>query len=285
MDSGFSLSPEDFPDPARDVTPRDDGPAEAVFAGGCFWCTEAVYRQVDGVLDVTPGYAGGTADTANYKEVCSGTTNHAEAIRIRFDPQKTSYGQLLKLFFSVAHDPTQLDRQGQRSRAPVPVCDLSRVRRGEAGRQGVHPAAERRGGLQDAHRDDARVSRDVLRGRGLPPRLRGEEPRAAVHPRRGPAQGGQAEEALQRSFALSCAGGPAPSACGSVRFLRPLPKLVASAPRHSSARYFAIWSGWGVVQVPSWVTVASHFQKPGMRPSTGGLRVQYHRRDGRTPGG
>jgi peptide-methionine (S)-S-oxide reductase len=81
-------------------------------AGGCFWCTEAVYRALDGVLAVTPGYAGGTRETADYETVCTGRTNHAEAIRITYDPARITYGQLLKVFFSVAHDPTQRNRQG-----------------------------------------------------------------------------------------------------------------------------------------------------------------------------
>jgi peptide-methionine (S)-S-oxide reductase len=102
-----------FPDPAFDPpAAQDAAPALAVLAGGCFWCTEAVFRQLDGVLDVESGYAGGRAEDANYEAVCSGRTAHAEAIRIRFDPRRISYGQLLKVFFSSAHDPTQLDRQG-----------------------------------------------------------------------------------------------------------------------------------------------------------------------------
>jgi peptide-methionine (S)-S-oxide reductase len=102
-----------FPDPARDLEGAPGATrAEAVFAGGCFWCTEAVYRQLDGVHDVISGYAGGTAETANYDAVCSGRTDHAEAIRIVYDPSVISYGELLKIFFSAAHDPTQVNRQG-----------------------------------------------------------------------------------------------------------------------------------------------------------------------------
>jgi peptide-methionine (S)-S-oxide reductase len=84
----------------------------AVLAGGCFWCVEAVYKQLDGVTSVTSGYAGGTAETADYDVVSSGRTGHAEAVEVRFDPAKVSYGQLLKVFFSIAHDPTTRDRQG-----------------------------------------------------------------------------------------------------------------------------------------------------------------------------
>lgn len=110
-DPGVSPVVDEFPDPNLDMEARG-GAQVAVLAGGCFWCTEAVYRQLDGVLEVRPGYSGGEAETAEYRTVCSGSTDHAEAIRIRFDPAAISYGQLLKIFFSVAHDPTQLNRQG-----------------------------------------------------------------------------------------------------------------------------------------------------------------------------
>jgi peptide-methionine (S)-S-oxide reductase len=105
------VSPEQFPDPAIDVAPAS-GEQIAVLAGGCFWCVEAVYLQLDGVRSVKSGYAGGTADTADYETVCSGTTDHAEAVEIRYDPANLSYGKLLKVFFSIAHDPTTRDRQG-----------------------------------------------------------------------------------------------------------------------------------------------------------------------------
>jgi methionine-S-sulfoxide reductase len=85
--------------------------ATAVLAGGCFWCTEAAFEQLAGVLDVASGYAGGGAETANYKAVCGGNTGHAEVIRITYDPARISYDQLLDVFFD-AHDPTQLNRQG-----------------------------------------------------------------------------------------------------------------------------------------------------------------------------
>jgi peptide-methionine (S)-S-oxide reductase len=101
----------DFPDPTRDL-PATPGPRDIVLAGGCFWCTEAVYRQIDGVSAVVSGYAGGSAETANYEAVCSGRTGHAEAIRITYDPARLPYGMLLKVFFATAHDPTQLNRQG-----------------------------------------------------------------------------------------------------------------------------------------------------------------------------
>ena len=107
------VSPEQFPNPELDEqVPSEGGKAVAVLAGGCFWCVEAVYKQLDGVTSVTSGYAGGTAETADYDVVSSGRTGHAEAVEVRFDPAKVSYGQLLKVFFSIAHDPTTRDRQG-----------------------------------------------------------------------------------------------------------------------------------------------------------------------------
>jgi len=84
----------------------------AVFAGGCFWGVDAVFKHVKGVSEVVSGYAGGAAATAHYEMVSEGTTGHAESVRVRFDPAKVSYQQLLEVFFSVAHDPTQLNRQG-----------------------------------------------------------------------------------------------------------------------------------------------------------------------------
>jgi methionine-S-sulfoxide reductase len=83
----------------------------AVFAGGCFWCVEAVFEQLNGVNDVVSGYAGGDEQDANYREVSAGSTNHAEAVRVDFDPSRITFGQLLKVFFAT-HDPTQLNRQG-----------------------------------------------------------------------------------------------------------------------------------------------------------------------------
>jgi peptide-methionine (S)-S-oxide reductase len=84
----------------------------AVLAGGCFWGVDAVFKHVKGVSEVESGYSGGSAATAHYEMVSSGNTGHAESVRVRFDPDKVSYRQLLQVFFSVAHDPTELDRQG-----------------------------------------------------------------------------------------------------------------------------------------------------------------------------
>jgi len=88
------------------------GEQTAIFAGGCFWGVEAVFEHIKGVRNVTSGYSGGAAKTANYEAVSGGETGHAEAVKITYDPSQISYEQLLKVFFAVAHDPTELNRQG-----------------------------------------------------------------------------------------------------------------------------------------------------------------------------
>jgi peptide-methionine (S)-S-oxide reductase len=102
-----------FPDPVKDAHVSGSVPEQtAVLAGGCFWGVEAVFEQLNGVSDVVSGYAGGSQVSAHYTIVSSGITSHAESVKITFDPSKVSYGRLLKVFFAVAHDPTQLNRQG-----------------------------------------------------------------------------------------------------------------------------------------------------------------------------
>ena len=92
--------------------PDADAPGRIVLAGGCFWCVEGVYRELAGVQSVVSGYAGGRREEADYRTVCSGTTNHAEAVELRYDPKNLQFGEILQVFFGVAHDPTQRDRQG-----------------------------------------------------------------------------------------------------------------------------------------------------------------------------
>lgn len=100
------------PPPAQDEAAGDSHAEKAVLAGGCFWGVQGVFQHVQGVQRVVSGYAGGTADTAHYETVGSGSTGHAESVEITFDPTQVSYGHLLQIFFAVAHDPTQLNRQG-----------------------------------------------------------------------------------------------------------------------------------------------------------------------------
>jgi peptide-methionine (S)-S-oxide reductase len=108
-----AFSAGEIPPPATDVAaPTGKQMATAVFAGGCFWGVEGVYEHVKGVKKAVSGYAGGEASTAHYDLVSSGDTGHAESVLVTFDPMRISYGKLLQIFFAVAHDPTELDRQG-----------------------------------------------------------------------------------------------------------------------------------------------------------------------------
>jgi peptide-methionine (S)-S-oxide reductase len=102
-----------IPTPKIDLSPEDEPrPATIVLGGGCFWCVEAVFLPVEGVERVRSGYAGDSQETANYQAVCSGSTNHAEVVEVTYEPTSVSLGRLLQLFFGVAHNPTQLNRQG-----------------------------------------------------------------------------------------------------------------------------------------------------------------------------
>lgn len=100
--------------PAKEDAPLAvaSGKETAVFAGGCFWGTQAVFERVKGVVETAAGYAGGSAKTATYNQVITETTGHAESVQVVYDPSRITYGQLLRIFFSVAHDPTELNRQG-----------------------------------------------------------------------------------------------------------------------------------------------------------------------------
>jgi peptide-methionine (S)-S-oxide reductase len=101
-----------IPAPAVDAMAKSDGLETAVFAGGCFWGVQAVFQHVNGVTSAVSGYSGGSAESAVYELVGTGATGHAEAVEVKFDPNKVSYGKLLQIFFSVAHNPTQLNYQG-----------------------------------------------------------------------------------------------------------------------------------------------------------------------------
>lgn len=107
-ETAVKLPPPAFDPPAATQSARET----AVFAGGCFWGVQAVFQHTKGVLNAVSGYAGGTRETADYDKVSSGRTAHAEVVQITYDPSQISYGKLLQIYFSVAHDPTQLNRQG-----------------------------------------------------------------------------------------------------------------------------------------------------------------------------
>jgi peptide-methionine (S)-S-oxide reductase len=111
--AAFAASNPPIPPLATDVPlAKQSGKETAVFAGGCFWGVQSVFQRVKGVLATTAGYSGGAAKTATYKQVVTETTGHAESVEVVFDPSRITYAQLLRIYFSVAHDPTQLNRQG-----------------------------------------------------------------------------------------------------------------------------------------------------------------------------
>jgi len=109
--AAIQLGAATFPDPAADI-PASKGKETVVFAGGCFWGVEAVFESLKGVSSAVSGYAGGGKNTADYETVSTGRTGHAESVKVTYDPSQITFGQLLKVYFSVVHDPTQLNRQG-----------------------------------------------------------------------------------------------------------------------------------------------------------------------------
>jgi peptide-methionine (S)-S-oxide reductase len=113
LSAAFMLSAAEFPAPAVDIpAPAAKQTASVVLAGGCFWGVEAVFERLKGVTDAVSGYAGGKKSTAHYEVVSTGSTGHAESVQVTYDPSQISYGKLLEVYFSVAHDPTELNRQG-----------------------------------------------------------------------------------------------------------------------------------------------------------------------------
>jgi len=112
VSAAWAEAAQPLPAPKVDMAPAAAGSQSAVFAGGCFWGVEAVFRHVKGVKSAVSGYSGGSAAAAKYPLVSMGTTGHAESVEVVFDPAQVTYGELLRIFFSVAHDPTELNRQG-----------------------------------------------------------------------------------------------------------------------------------------------------------------------------
>ena len=116
------------PAPDADAAATQATSAVAILAGGCFWGVQGVFQHVAGVTNAVSGYAGGDEATADYEKVSAGRTKHAEAVRITYDPAKITYGRLLQIFFSVVHDPTELDRQG-RVAVPAPLMQHAELTR------------------------------------------------------------------------------------------------------------------------------------------------------------
>ncbi len=164
----------------------------AVLAGGCFWGMEAVFEHVKGVSDVVSGYAGGTAAGAHYEAADSG---HAEAVRISYDPKQISYAQLLQIFFAVAHDPTQVNRQGPDEgpsyRSAVFPQNASQTAQAKTFIARLNAVAC----IQGANRHQDRA-RGLLAGRGLSSGFRAEESKLSVHRGQRPAEGRSAEAPL-----------------------------------------------------------------------------------------
>jgi peptide-methionine (S)-S-oxide reductase len=198
-----------IPAPAADIK-EAGGQAVAVFAGGCFWGVEGVFEHVAGVKKVEAGYAGGGGGDANYDAVSGGRTKHAEAVRIVYDPAKVSYGKLLHIFFSVAHDPTQLNRQGP-DRGPQyrsAIFPQSAQQRQAA--TAYIDQLGRSGRFRPEARDEAGAG-PVLRGRGLSPGLHAPEPAPRLYRRARRAQAAGAAHDLPAALlgqALGLTPGP-----------------------------------------------------------------------------
>ena len=132
-------SAHSVPPPALDTPANPQATSEvAILAGGCFWGVQGVFQHVQGVTSAVSGYAGGAADTAHYEMVGTNTTGHAESVRITFDPRRISYGQMLQIYFSVAHNPTELNRQGAGCRVSISLGNFPDKSATDAHRRGVH---------------------------------------------------------------------------------------------------------------------------------------------------
>ena len=186
-----------IPAPAADApAPSGDGLQTIVLAGGCFWGIQAVYQHVEGVHNAVSGYAGGSVANPSYEQVSSGRTGHAESVQVTYDPHKVSLGKILQIYFSVAHDPTQLNRQGPdvgtQYRSAIFYSD-------EAQKKVAQAYIAQLGGarrLPSSDRDAARPAGQVLSRRGLSSGLRADPPLQPLHHVQRPAQGREPGEAV-----------------------------------------------------------------------------------------
>jgi peptide-methionine (S)-S-oxide reductase len=156
-----------LPMPAVDQPPGQATSAVVVLAGGCFWGVQGVFQHVKGVTNAVSGYAGGDRKSADYEAVSSGRTGHAESVQVTYDPRQISYGRVLQIFFSVAHDPTQLNRQGPDTGTQY-RSDFPAQRRPGRDRQGLHRAARSGKGVQESDRHQGRTRPQLLSGGELP---------------------------------------------------------------------------------------------------------------------
>jgi hypothetical protein len=151
--SAFAGPKPPIPPSSTDVPlAAQPGKETAVFAGGCFWGVQSVFQRVKGVLSTAAGYSGGSAKTAAYKQVITETTGHAESVEVIYDPSHITYGQLLRIYFSVAHDPTQLNRQDRISEPHTDLQSFTRMK-SKSGWRIRYRATQRPEGLSQANRD------------------------------------------------------------------------------------------------------------------------------------
>ena len=187
-----------IPPAAADTVQGQTSSEVAVLAGGCFWGVQGVYQHVKGVTGAVSGYAGGQKDTAQYQTVGRGGTGHAESVQITFDPRQISYGRVLQIFFSVVHDPTQLNRQGPDIGPQYRSGDFPRQLRTREDRTCVHRSVEPGTGLQSRHRHENRSGSALLQRGGLSPGLSREESAVAIHHLQRSTEDQRAQEDLSR---------------------------------------------------------------------------------------
>jgi peptide-methionine (S)-S-oxide reductase len=152
--------------PLAGVQESSGGTERAVFAGGCFWGVQAVFQHTKGVTSAVSGYAGGAMPGPSYEKVSSGRTGHAESVEITFDPNQISYG-LLQIYFSVAHDPTQLNRQGPDEGTSVSIRDFCHQRCPKTRRRGLYRSTRQGACLSSPDRDQGGISAGILSGRTI----------------------------------------------------------------------------------------------------------------------
>jgi peptide-methionine (S)-S-oxide reductase len=171
-----------FPKPTIDAPlAAASQPHSAVFAGGCFWGVQAVFEHVKGVKSATSGYSGGRVKSPSYELVSMGVTGHAESVQVNYDPSRITYGQLLMIYFSVAHDPTQLNRQGPDTGSQYRSAIFYSNDETETHRRGLHRPAEFRRSLFTPNRHKSRALRSVLPCRRLSSGLLEEKSRQLLH--------------------------------------------------------------------------------------------------------
>ena len=188
-----------IPAPTHDAAaPADAGLQRIVLAGGCFWGVQAVFQHTKGVTSAVSGYAGGDKTTAHYEMVGTGRTGHAESVAVTFDPQQISYGKILQIYFSVAHNPTELNYQGPDNGTQYRSAIFY------ANDEQKRVAGDYIAELDKAHAFQAPIVtkleplQGLLSGRGLSPGFRGPAPGLPLHRVQRPAQGGESQAAVRR---------------------------------------------------------------------------------------